>query len=167
MARQVFFSFHYKPDSWRAAQVRNMGVIEGSNPVSDNDWEKVTSGGDAAIKKWIAGQLQGKSCAVVLAGSLAASRKWIRYEAAQAWGKGMGVVVIYIHGLKDLDGKTSNKGVNPLSHVIHSPTKKKLSTICKAYDPAGSTSQQRYAWIKKHLANAVEEAIKIRKQYAA
>lgn len=29
MARKAFFSFHYKHDNWRAAEVRNMGVIEG------------------------------------------------------------------------------------------------------------------------------------------
>ncbi len=34
--RQVFFSFHYEADAWRAAQVRNMGVVEGNEPVSDN-----------------------------------------------------------------------------------------------------------------------------------
>ncbi len=40
MARRAFYSFHYKPDNWRAAQVRNMGVIEGNLVASDNDWEK-------------------------------------------------------------------------------------------------------------------------------
>jgi len=47
MARRVFFSFHYKPDNWRASQVRKMGDIEGDAPVSDNDWETITKGGDA------------------------------------------------------------------------------------------------------------------------
>jgi len=37
MARRVFFSFHYTPDNWRASQVRQIGVIEGDAPVSDND----------------------------------------------------------------------------------------------------------------------------------
>ena len=36
MIRKVFFSFHYKRDNWRAAQVRNIGVIEGNKTVSDN-----------------------------------------------------------------------------------------------------------------------------------
>ena len=57
MARKAFFSFHFKPDNWRASQVRNAGVLEGNSPVSDNDWEKITNQGDDAIKKWIAGQL--------------------------------------------------------------------------------------------------------------
>ena len=37
--RQVFYSFHFKNDSWRAGQVRNIGVVEGNMPVSSNDWE--------------------------------------------------------------------------------------------------------------------------------
>ena len=34
--RQVFYSFHFKNDSWRAGQVRNIGVVEGNTPVSSN-----------------------------------------------------------------------------------------------------------------------------------
>ena len=55
--RRTFFSFHYKPDNWRAAKVRNMGVVEGNSPVSDNDWETVTGGGETAIKRWIDDQM--------------------------------------------------------------------------------------------------------------
>ena len=69
MARRAFYSFHYKPDNWRASQVRNMGVVEGNSPASDNDWETVTKGGDPAIEKWIGEQMYGKSCAIVLIGS--------------------------------------------------------------------------------------------------
>ena len=60
MRRNTLFGFHYKPDCWRASQVRNMGIIEGNCPVSDNEWESITKGGDDAIKKWISGQLDGK-----------------------------------------------------------------------------------------------------------
>lgn len=31
--RQVFYSFHYENDAWRAGQVRNIGVLEGNFPV--------------------------------------------------------------------------------------------------------------------------------------
>ena len=44
MARRVFYSFHYEPDNARAAQVRNMGVVEGNKPASDHDWETITKG---------------------------------------------------------------------------------------------------------------------------
>jgi len=163
MARKVFFSFYYKLDSQRAAQVRNMGTVEGNAPVSDNDWEKVTAGGDAAIKRWIAGQLDGKSCAVVLIGSQTAGRKWINHEIIEAWKAKKGVVGIYIHKLKNLDGEQATQGANPFDKLDFGD--QKFSSIVKAYNPPGVTSQDAYAWIKKHLANAVEEAIKIRSQY--
>ena len=77
MKRKVFYSFHYKPDNWRASQVRNIGKVEGNSPASDNDWEEVTKDGDDAIQKWIDDQLKGRGCTVVLIGNKTAGRKWI------------------------------------------------------------------------------------------
>ncbi len=163
--RQVFYSFHYKPNSWRASQVRNIGVIEGNNPVSDNEWETITRGGDNAIKRWIDDQMKYRSCTVVLVGSKTANRKWINYEIIKSWDDGKGVVGIYIHGLKDEEGHISQKGDNPFSYIGYGNTGKKLSSIVKCYGPQGNNSKDRYDWISRHLANAVEEAICIRKQY--
>ncbi len=163
MARNCFYSFHYKPDNARASQVRNIGAIEGNKPASDNDWESITKGGDDAITKWIAGQMKGKTCAVVLVGTGTANRKWINYEIIKAWDDGLGVVGIHIHGLKTLDSETSNKGDNPFEFIGYGSTGKKLSSIVKCYNPGGVSSKERYDWISTHLANAVEEAIEIRK----
>lgn len=160
--RQVFYSFHYKPDCWRASQVRNIGTIEGNKPAPDNAWEEITSAGEDAIKKWINDQMKYRSCTVVLVGSKTADRKWINYEIVKSWNESMGVVGIYIHGLKNSDGYISLKGNNPFDYITHGGTKEKLSTIVKCYNPAGANSKERYDWISKHLSNAVEEAIKIR-----
>ena len=162
MPRRVFYSFHYIPDCPRASQVRNIGSIEGNRPATDNDWETITGGGDEAIKKWINEQMSGKSCTVVLVGSKTANRKWINYEIVKSWNEGKGVLGIYIHGLKNLEGETSTKGENPFDYVTHGPTKNKLSSIVKCYNPSGSDSKEKYAWITKYLEAAVEEAIKIR-----
>lgn len=35
MTRKVFYSFHYDNDAWRAAQMRNMGVVDGSEPIRE------------------------------------------------------------------------------------------------------------------------------------
>jgi hypothetical protein len=102
--RNCFYSFHYIPDNWRAATVRSIGAIEGNSPTSDNNWETVKKGGEAAIKKWIADEMYGKSCIVVLVGSDTANRKWINHEIIKGWDDGKGVVGIYIHGLKDSGG---------------------------------------------------------------
>jgi hypothetical protein len=128
MARRVFYSFHYVPDAWRTSQVRNIGKIEGNKPASDNDWETVRKGGDTAIKKWIDGQLNGRSCTIVLIGAETAGRKWIKYEIEKSWNDGKGVLGIYIHNLKDANGKQSAKGKNPFADFTVNETS--LSTIC-------------------------------------
>ncbi len=164
MARKCFYSFHFRPDNWRAATVRGIGVIEGNEPAKDNEWESITSGADSErkIQAWIAEQIKGKTCAVVLVGSQTANRKWINYEISKAWNDGLGVVAINVHGLKDKDGTTTALGANPLDFVTFTQSGKALSTVAKCYNPAGADSKERYDWIAKHLANAVEEALKIR-----
>jgi len=65
MARRAFYSFHFEPRQLEGSQVRNIGAIEGNSPASDNDWEAVKKGGDAAIQRWIDGQLSGRGCTIV------------------------------------------------------------------------------------------------------
>lgn len=164
MARKCFFSFHYTPDNWRVSQVRNIGAIEGNKPAKDNDWETVVGGGDKKIKEWISEQMEGRTCTVILAGTNTADRKWINHEIVESWNRGMGVVAIHIHGLKNKDGEQSVKGKNPLSYITHGPTGKKLSDIAKCYDPPYSVSTNVYNYIAENIDSWIEEAIKIRKE---
>ena len=106
--------------------------------------------------------MKNKSCAIVLVGAKTANRKWINYEIVKAWDDGLGVVGINIHGLKNHEGLTATLGENPFDYVMHGPTQKALSSIVKRYNPQGGDSKERYEWISKHLANAVEEAVAIR-----
>ena len=162
MVRRCFYSFHYKPDNWRVSQVRNIGSLEGNKPAPDNDWEAIAATGDAAIKKWIADQMKGRSCTVVLIGAGTANRKWINHEIIQSWDGKMGVVGIHIHGLLNRDGNTAQKGKNPFGFIGYGNTGKKLSSIVKCYTPSGAYSKERYAWIQEHISNAAAEAVKIR-----
>ena len=77
----------------------------------------------------------------------------------------MGVVGIRIHGLKNLNRRISRVGPNPFAHISYGTSGVKLSSIVKCYDPQGTNSKDRYAWIKKYLSVAVEEAIKIRSKH--
>lgn len=157
--RQVFYSFHYESDSWRVAQIRNIGATEGNEPVSDNDWEEVASRGEEAIKRWIDEQMKHRSCTIVLIGSNTANRKWINYEIKKSWhDNGMGAVGIYVHGLKNQEGETSTKGENPFVVDVD------IYSEVKCYNPEGANSTERYDWIKNNLAGIVEEAIDIRRR---
>ena len=97
--RQVFFSFEYNKDAWRASQVRNMGKVDNSSTFSDNDWEEVKEKTDAKIREWIDNQMAKRSCLVVLIGATTSGRKWINYEIEKAYELNKGIVGIYIHGL--------------------------------------------------------------------
>lgn len=163
MARRVFYSFHYKPDSSRAGLVRNMGVVEGNKPATDNDWEEVKRGGDKAIQTWIDGQLEGKSCTVVLIGTNTAGRKWINYEIKASWAAGKGLLGIYVHNLKDLDSKQSTQGNNPFDGFNVNGTS--LSNIVRAYNPPFSDSKQVYNHVLQNFAQWIEDAVAIRSRY--
>jgi hypothetical protein len=165
MARNVFYSFHYVPDNWRASQVRNAGVLEGNQPCSDNDWESITKAGEKEIQKWIDGQLSGRSCAVVLIGANTAGRKWINYEIEKAWNDKKGLLGIHIHNLLDANQKQTTKGSNPFATFTLNEGKTKLSSVVKTYDPPYTTSKNVYDHIKSNLESWVEEAIEIRNNY--
>ncbi len=110
--------------------IRNIGAIEEHKPALDNSWETIKTSGEAAIKKWIANQMKGRSCTVVLVGTNTAGRKWINREIIKSWNDDIGVVGIHIHGLKNSDDKVSTKGKNPFAS-IYDNTGKKLSSVCQ------------------------------------
>ena len=177
--RQVFYSFHYSNDNWRVWQVRNMGVIEGNKPVSSNDWEEVKKKGDDSIKKWIADNMNYRSCVVVLIGSETSSRKWIKHEISKAWKDGKGVVGIYIHGLKNALGVQGEKGNNPfekfcidktINYIVENSkpadgNEVNMSSICEAHDTPFVSSEYVYSHIKANIEEWIEEAIRIRNKY--
>ena len=177
--RQVFFSFRYAYDAWRASQVRNMGKVSNDSTFSDNDWEEVKEKSAEKIEKWINDEMAKRSCVVLLIGEHTKGRKWINYEIEKAWKSGKGLVGIYIHGLKNANGDQAHKGTNPLKDFCidktfnyiakHSDPADKneinLSEVCKAYDTPYKTSSYVYDYIKEHIEDWIEEAIEIRNSY--
>lgn len=157
--RRVFYSFHYDNDVFRVQQIRNMGAIEGDEPVSKNDWETVKKGGNKAIEKWIDDNMFGKSCVVVLVGEDTHKRPWVKHEIEKAWNDGKGLVGIYIHNLKDPKTGTCSKGTNPFDQ-FSMKNGKKLSDYVKCYNPKTTDA---YNDIKANLAGWIEDAIDSRK----
>ena len=160
MTRRAFYSFHFAADAWRASQVRNMGLVEGNQPVHDNTWEAVKRGGDRAIKAWIDSQLVGRSVTIVLIGSNTANRKWINYEIIESWNAGKGVLGVYIHNLLDQSQARSRKGANPFSHLTIGNGS--ADQIIKAFDPPYFVSTDVHNYIKVNLSAWIEDAIRIR-----
>ncbi len=143
MARRVFFSFHYQNDVWRANQIRNAHIVEGTAAAGFQDaslWEEAKRKGDAAIKKMIDDSLIGTTVTVVLVGSKTASRKYVKYEIEQSVARGNGLLGIYVHNLKDQDGNTSAMGEVP--------------------DALTVTGAPTYFWDRDKFGDWVEQAAK-------
>lgn len=165
--RRVFYSFHYKKDVRRVAQIRNIGAIEDNKPVSENEWEDVKKKGNTAIEKWIDDNMRNRSCVIVLVGEETAQRRWVKYEIKKAWNEGKGLLGIYIDNIKDpllcRKGETGkcNRGDNPFEQFkLKDGTR--LSEIVKCHNPFFLDA---YNDIKENLEDWIEEAIEIRKQY--
>lgn len=155
--RQVFFSFHYDNDNWRAGQVRNMGKVDSSSTFSDNDWEKVKEKTESKIKEWIDEQLNKRSCLVVLIGEKTANRKWINYEIKRAYELNKGIVGIYIHKLKNVYGKQDSKGANPFDYYNINGVS--MSKYVKYFESNWSSSENVYSDIKDNIEDLIEYGI--------
>lgn len=155
MKRKVFYSFHFDNDVMRVQQIRNIGVIEGNEPVTVNDWETVKRNGELAIKNWIDNNMRYKDCVIVLIGSETATRKWVNYEIRKAWEDKRGLFGIYIHNLKDPKTGTCRKGPNPFEKIMLEDGSR-LSSRVKCYDPM---AWDAYGDISKNLEKWVETAI--------
>jgi len=159
--RQVFYSFHFKNDVMRVQQVRTMGVIEGNEPTSPNNWEELKRKGDNSIKKWITDNMKNRSCIIVLIGSETADRRWVEYEIKKAWSLKKAILGIHIHNLNCPNTKTNNgkskKGKNPFESIKYKDGT--LADFLKCYNP---NSTDTYKNIQYNIADWIEEAISIR-----
>jgi hypothetical protein len=155
MAKEpVFYSFHYDNDVFRVQQIRNMGVIDGNEPVSPNDWEQVKRAGDAAVERWIDDSLKYKRCVVVLIGSETASRKWVKHEIKRAWELDKGLFGIHIHNLRCPRTGTCCKGANPFNNW--NVNGQSMANLVRCYDPI---AEDAYREISRNISSWVAQAI--------
>ena len=157
--KQIFLSFHFDNDVMRVKQIRNIGALEGNEPVSVNTWEEVKRKGRASIEKWIDDNMKYRSCVVVLVGEKTANRLWIKYEIEKAWNDGKGLFGIYIHNLKCPRNGKSRKGANPFDN-FNFKDDRKLSSVVKCYDP---NQNDAYNDIAKNMEDWVNSAVAQRK----
>lgn len=158
MAREsVFYSFHYDNDVFRVQQIRNMGVVDGNEPVSPNDWEQIRRKGDASVQNWIDDSMKYKRCVIVLIGSETANRPWVKYEIKRAWELKKGLFGIYIHNLRCPRSGTCAKGPNPFNNW--NIGNQSMATLVTCYDPSswdayGDISGNLESWVSNAIAAA-------------
>jgi antiphage defense system Thoeris ThsB-like protein len=155
MAKEpVFYSFHFDNDVFRVQQIRNMGVIEGNEPVSANEWEQLKRAGIGAVERWIDKNMKYKRCVVVLIGSETADRPWVQYEIKKAWRERRGLLGVYIHSLKCPRTGTCVKGPNPFDRFTVGG--QPMANLVEVHDPS---SWDAYGDIARNMQNWVASAI--------
>ena len=158
MAKEpVFYSFHFDNDVFRVQQIRNMGVIDGNEPVSPNEWEQLKAKGDPAVERWIDDNMKYKRCVVVLIGPDTANRLWVRYEIKKAWNDGRGLLGIYIHNLKCPRTGTCTKGRNPFE--LFNVGGRPMASLVEVHDPSswdayGDIARNIQIWVATAIASA-------------
>ena len=129
--------------------------------VQPNEWEKLVTEGDEAIKNWIDRQMKHMSCVIVLIGSYTADRRWINYEIEKGWADGKGVFGVYVHNLRDHNKSQSPKGLNPFDFIPLGG--RRMSEVVQAYDPPCGESKEVYRFIRENMDSWIDMAIKIRR----
>ncbi|MCE4540755.1 TIR domain-containing protein [Pelomonas sp. P7] len=156
MARvPVFYSFHFDNDVMRVQQIRQMGMIDGDEPVSPNDWETVKRGGAAAVERWIDDNMKYKRCVVVLIGSQTHVRPWVQHEIRKAWSDNRGLLGIHIHNLNCPRHGTCAKGTNPFDQFVFRDSNGNVMRP-PVYDPPAIGT---YNHIRDNLAGWVDDAV--------
>jgi hypothetical protein len=155
MAReQVFYSLHFDNDVFRVQQVRQMGVIDGNKPVSENDWEQLRRTGDSAVKRWIDDNMKYTRCVIVLIGSETSTRPWVNHEISKAWEDGRGLLGVYIHNFRCPRYGICGKGLNPFDNFTVGG--QRMSALVDCYDPV---SYDAYGDVARNLPLWVAGAI--------
>jgi len=147
MARRVFFSFDYD-DVWRVNIVRNADVtkqsVEEAGYIDKAEFEELKRQGDDAIKRWINRQLDGTSVTVVLIGARTSESEWVQYEINKSWEKNNGLLGIYIHNIKDQNGKTGARGLDPFTKLGYEGIKTYDWVSNNGYENLGNWVESAY-----------------------
>lgn len=140
MTLRVLFSFHFERDISRTKVVRNSWVTKSDREAAGfwdaSLWEETKTEGEEALKQLINDCLQRTSVTAVLIGTKTAGRQWVNYEIEQSLNRGNGLVGIYIHNFKDLDGNTDSKGANALDdwEFTYDGERRRASDLFNTYD---------------------------------
>lgn len=154
----VFFSFHFDNDVMRMWTIRNIGVVEGDEPVGKGDWERIKQTGDAAVEAWIDENMKYRRCVIVLIGAETYGRKWVQYEIKKAWEEKRGLFGIYIDDIKCTRTRsTCARGSNPFDYwqVNGTPMSRYITTYTPDFfDAYGDISRNLSGWVATAIAEA-------------
>jgi len=155
MIRRVFFSFDYDRDFQKVSHIRDCWVINPDRQtagfIDAYSYEQITWKGKDAILKWIDREMEGASVTAVLIGSGTGSNEYIEYAIRKSHALRKGLFGIHIHNMKDGEGNTGEKGINPLEKfcIEKKGNMANLSELYPVYDWVNGNGYSNLAdWVE-------------------
>lgn len=102
--RRTYFAFKFAEDIFRANQVRNHNIVLGAEDagfIDDSEWEEVRLKDPITIASRIRERIARTTVTIVLVGRETWRSQWVNYEIQQSVANLNGLLVVYIHTLKD------------------------------------------------------------------
>ena len=164
MSRHVFYSLHYEADRSRVSNVLANAALTAQLEAKPAEWDKIKRSGDFAVKRWLEQQLKGRSCSVVLIGAETANRPLVQYEIKRAWEQKLGLFGVYVHHLKDAQGKQSSRGNNPFEHPACGLGS--VAAQISVFDPPETDSKLVYRYIADNLTRWAQDAVEQAREVA-
>jgi hypothetical protein len=140
MVYNLYLDFHYERDFYRTKKIyndlreRKEFQLRGFFP--PQIWQTATTKGERALEELIAGELLKSAVTVVLIGYQTAKQKYVLQTLTESYRRRKGMLGIYIHRIKDQEGRIDYKGRNPFDFLFSARNGKKiyLSQLYPTYD---------------------------------
>ena len=155
MGLTVFFCYDRLLDIQRAKRIRHRFEMKGGRAVGfpkPNEWKRLLSQGDQAIRYWVEDQVHFSDVTAVLIGTNTSKDPIVRRAIVACHQLEKGMLGIYIH-----NGRPSKKGTNPFDCfcMVKGDQKTSLSEIYKTYDWIKDTGQFNLdSWIQTAARSA-------------
>jgi hypothetical protein len=154
--RRVFFSFHFKRDSFLVGQVRNSwlgnAAFAGQPYLDKAQWESIERQGDRAVQNWIDSQMKGTSVTVVLIGSETLQRRWVKYEIDKTLERGAGLIGVSLTGMTNIDRVVEYKSCSIAGTPFET---KKYGSSYPVYNWSSDNGRQNLGmWIQQAAVRA-------------
>ena len=116
--RKIFPSYDWDEDVAYVNQIINYPKIVGVENAGfmKNAPNEEIKKSDEAIANWITKNMNGCSCYVLFVGERTYLSRWVHYEMELACQLNLGILVIFLDGMKDLYGKVCGLGIDPFAY---------------------------------------------------